>query len=163
MAKHDDGAATDSGCARAGAREVRGGPVWLREYPPDDRGRWMIQVGARKTITSQNTRDRMHWSQRAREAREWTILVRGALALMGERSSLYGASTRDRRHVTIKSIRPRRIMDVANLVGGAKPVPDALTKCGLIYDDSDEYVSIEYHQDTLRGRDPHTIITITPA
>ena len=105
-------------------------------------------------IPSQNVRDRWHWS---RVRRHLTLCRWAIMAAMGGRLQRRAVGHRS---VRITSVRRRRIIDHANLVGGAKSLVDAMTGIGLIEDDSDDLVTITYHQETLRGRRPHTIIEV---
>jgi hypothetical protein len=95
----------------------------------------------------------MHWAQRARLKRDWTLALR--LATASVRRPVDG-----RRKITLISYRRRLITDVANLIGGAKLVIDAIRDAGLIVDDSDRWMVAEYKQ-ALCGRDmPRTAIII---
>jgi hypothetical protein len=53
---------------------------------------------------------------------------------------------------------PRREFDWANLVGGAKPIPDALKRLGVIFDDSPAHFKCSYDQ--VLGDGPSTVITL---
>ena len=56
---------------------------------------------------------------------------------------------REKRLVVITSYR-KALLDRDNLMGGAKPIPDALKKQKLIRDDSEEWVEIEYKQELIK-------------
>ena len=110
-------------------------------------------------IPSQNQTAREHWATKQRRKKRYTVQI--LVALMVD----YGYDDRKRLmsrpkgvHLTITSKRRRRITDIANLIGGAKGLIDAIVSLGLIYDDADEYVTIEYRQET--GKPYYTEITI---
>lgn len=68
-----------------------------------------------------------------------------ALLLLGQPKSK--CTKNEKRLIEIISVRKRRLDD-GNLRGGAKPIPDGLTKLGWIYDDSDLYIKSSYSQVT---------------
>lgn len=43
-----------------------------------------------------------------------------------------------------------RHFDLANMIGGTKPIPDFLKRAGWIWDDSDKWFECEYFQLTIR-------------
>ena len=59
----------------------------------------------------------------------------------------------------------RRVLleDMDNLVGGAKPVLDAIKNMGLIYDDSTKFIDYQITQALAGGAGERTMITIQPA
>ena len=63
------------------------------------------------------------------------------------------------RRITIHSYRTR-LLDHGNLVGGAKPIPDALKHLGWIKDDSPHWVQIDYHQEVDSKQAPLTVVTV---
>lgn len=77
------------------------------------------------------------WVARA-DKKRWL----NALAIIAKRA-LHPAA--GKRKVTIVSYR-KRLLDYGNLVGGAKPILDALKKLGWIVDDSPAWVIEEYKQ-----------------
>lgn len=64
----------------------------------------------------------------------------------------------EKRYVRIKSFR-RNSVDADNLAGGAKVLLDAMRDVRLIYDDSPEYLEVEYEQEMDRDN-PRTLIYI---
>jgi hypothetical protein len=67
------------------------------------------------------------------------------------------------RRVKITMIR-RRLIDMDNAIGGAKPLLDVLVKTGLLMDDRPSALiggGAEYHQELAKGRSPMTRIEIS--
>lgn len=56
---------------------------------------------------------------------------------------------------------PKKEMDLANVVGGAKPLIDALVNAGIIYDDAPKYFECSYNQE--RGTENLTILRLLHA
>ncbi len=54
-----------------------------------------------------------------------------------------------------------RVLDYDNLVGGAKPLVDAIRRSELIEDDRPACVDLEYNQNKCPKKDERTVITIT--
>jgi hypothetical protein len=100
----------------------------------------MHEIVIYEAIKSQNTREKQHWGSRARDNKRWRAYVRAAMT-PAERSQVVNV----KRRVVITSIRGR-LLDVGNLVGGAKGLVDALVQCGILVDDSPKWCEIEYHQ-----------------
>jgi Holliday junction resolvase RusA-like endonuclease len=119
----------------------------------------MIRLAIPLEIPSQNVTDRMHWRTRTRHIQTWRIHVAAAARRIGATEATGPMAVR------IISYRRRRITDAANLVGGAKATVDALTRAGLIQDDSDDQARITYEQrlasEHPTGR-PCTIIELEP-
>lgn len=88
-------------------------------------------------IQSQNRYQYRHWREYSRYAKNWKDAV---LLLLGR-----GKKPETFRRVTITSVRKREL-DYGNLVGGAKPVPDALVNAGWLRDDSPAWAEIAYYQ-----------------
>lgn len=95
--------------------------------------RWFIP----KKIESQNKFAYSHWRKYQKYARQWEDSIGWIM-----RDSTLPASFRN---IYILSIR-KRLIDEGNLVGGAKPLPDALKKFGWIVDDSPKWCKIKYEQ-----------------
>lgn len=85
---------------------------------------------------SLNQWQRMHWAKRARLKKRLTREVAWLFC---------GAPASGKRHVIITRHSPRKL-DHDNLVGGCKPLVDALVACGALVDDDPESVSVEYRQ-----------------
>lgn len=97
-----------------------------------------------------------HWSVVTRERKAWeTATMVAAAHAKAERSELP-------RHCTVRILakRKRLIRDIANLIGGAKPLVDALVSLRLIYDDADRWCTLHYAQELCRGKAPSTVVQI---
>ncbi len=120
----------------------------------------MIELLIPLQIPSHNELNEMHWAARHKSGKLWEQWIRYTL-----RPGNLAAAT-GKRHVSILAFRKRRITDCANLVAGCKHAVDALVRCGLLVDDTDELVSIHYDQQ-LASKSPTgkvcTRITITDA
>lgn len=92
----------------------------------------------RRRVPSQNRSQYSHWSTYARERDAWFILLRAQLP---PRDPPIQEPVR----MILHSYRTR-LVDYANLVGGAKPIPDSLVRLGYLKDDSPRWFSCEYHQ-----------------
>lgn len=103
--------------------------------------RYIVNVA----IPSQNDTEREHWSVKHRRSQKVESWLR---SLMCPAEAL---DEPRKRSVHVISYRRRRCSDIANLIGGAKGHIDALTRCKLLWDDSDEWAAITYEQQTLRG------------
>lgn len=53
-----------------------------------------------------------------------------------------------------------RLLDQANLVGGTKPIPDALKRLGYLKDDNPRAMVLEYKQILVPLADRHTLIQL---
>jgi hypothetical protein len=106
-------------------------------------------------VESQNATQWAHWTAYHRYNKKW----RSALALRLGRSPDVVTTPMD---ITITSYRSR-LLDKGNLVGGCKPIPDALKALGWIKDDSPEWVDIHYDQiKTKKNQTRGTHITVQP-
>jgi len=97
-------------------------------------------------IPSQNKRDHWHWSQRHRDTK------RAETALRVQASSIPRA--KGPRKICVTAYRKVRCADIANLIGGAKGLVDALVRVGLLIDDKDACASIFYEQFTCSQMPP---------
>ena len=88
---------------------------------------------------SLNKLQRMHWAERAKLRDQYEQLFRMAS------SPLHRCLRREFRAVKIER-HAVRLMDHDNFVGGCKPLVDALVRTHLIWDDSPEYVEVNYVQ-----------------
>lgn len=96
-------------------------------------------------IMSQNTRDSLHWSKRNRDTKK----AEGMIRLRPRAPKANGM-----RDVWITSYRSQRCADIANLIGGAKGLIDAIVRAGLLVDDSDKFAHIHYEQFPLSKMPP---------
>jgi hypothetical protein len=94
-------------------------------------------------VPSQNQTNAWHWSKRHKHSKRC-----GSLLLF------YGANNvpkaRGKRRCHILAFRRQRCHDIANLVGGAKGLVDALVRLGLLLDDKDSMAELSYDQSTLK-------------
>lgn len=97
---------------------------------------WM-SITIRRSIESQNKRDSAHWSKRSRDAKIWYNLIRAQLPPKESPDHLV--------RIHIISYR-NRFVDQANLIGGSKPLPDALVRLGYLRDDSLKWMEATYQQ-----------------
>jgi hypothetical protein len=108
----------------------------------------------RAKLESQNKTQWAHWTAYHHYATKW----RNALTLCLGRCS---SPPDGKMKVTIASFRSR-LLDQGNLVGGAKPIPDALKHLGWIKDDTPDLVDIAYSQSKTDRKKRGTEITIQP-
>jgi hypothetical protein len=91
----------------------------------------------KRRIPSQNMTQYRHWSHYHAEKEAWFVLLRAQLTPR--------RAADEPVRVVLRSFRTR-LVDYANLVGGAKPIPDALMRLGWIKDDSPRWFHCEYFQ-----------------
>lgn len=111
----------------------------------------MIEIP--KRIESQNVYNKWHWSKRAgngkrSEKMSWYWNILSACGRRARKPYL---------KAYILSFRKGRLLDEANLIGGAKPLVDALVDAGLLKDDDVESCKIHYYQHK-KVRDEKTIL-----
>ena len=90
-----------------------------------------------RRLPSQNNSHYRHWSHYVKERDTWFVLMRSHLPprqLVEAKVRLHIVSYRN------------RLVDFANLVGGAKPIPDCLQRLGYIVDDSPKWFDCAYEQ-----------------
>jgi hypothetical protein len=86
-----------------------------------------------------------------KERNEWHILMRSGLTPRHP----------DQVKVSCRIISYRtHLLDFANLVAGAKPIPDILKTLGYIYDDAPRYFSCVYEQHQCPAAQVRTVIDI---
>lgn len=102
-----------------------------------------MRIVSHLEVPGQNKRERWHWARQRREVQAWAACFK---------SSLVGSRllARGRRRVKITSYRKQRFHDEANLVGGCKGLIDGLVRSGLLVDDSSQWASFAYHQETAQ-------------
>lgn len=91
----------------------------------------------RRRVPSQNVNQYKHWSAYTKERDLWFILLRAQLPPRDP--------VQEPVRLVLHSYRTR-LVDYANLVGGAKPIPDSLIRLGYLKDDSPRWFSCEYFQ-----------------
>ena len=106
-----------------------------------------------RRVPSQNRSQYSHWSIYAKERDAWFILMRSQLS---PRPPLTIPV-----RIELRSFRTR-LMDYANLVGGAKPIPDALVRLGWLKDDSPRWFHCDYFQFQVAKAEERTEIEFLP-
>lgn len=94
-----------------------------------------------------------HWRAYTSERDTWFILMRAQLPPRDPPAVPV--------RIMLRSFRTR-LVDYANLVGGAKPIPDNLKRLGYIKDDSPRWFYCEYFQTQVRKTDERTEIEFLP-
>ena len=101
-------------------------------------------------IKSRNEIDKYHWAVKKKLKQEYCLFIRNQMRLqriLFAQCKLY--------KIIIISYR-KRLLDFDNLVGGCKQMIDAMTDEKLIFDDSPEYLEIEFKQ--YKSKKDNTII-----
>lgn len=104
-----------------------------------------------RRIPSQNQNQYRHWSHYRVERDLWFVLLRQHLPPKTPPTGKV--------RVLIQSFRSR-LVDFANLVGGAKPIPDCLKRLGWIHDDSPDFFDCTYEQFKVPKSEERTEIHI---
>lgn len=94
-------------------------------------------------VPSQNRTNEWHWSMRHKHTKRCGFLLVQAGGLKLPKAT-------GKRSCHILSFRRQRCHDIANLVGGAKGLVDAIVRIGLLVDDKDSLAALSYDQSTLR-------------
>jgi Holliday junction resolvase RusA-like endonuclease len=92
-------------------------------------------------VPSQNVRERQHWSKAHRERKMLTNIIAAHRIVLPPMPA-----HQTKRQIRITAYRKRRIADDANFRGGCKGLLDAMKQAGLIVDDSDKHIQVEYVQ-----------------
>ncbi len=106
-------------------------------------------------ILSLNKLLRQHWQIRRRHIAKWGWAIK--TGFIGSPPPAQG-----RMKVRITSYRAR-FLDHDNLVGGAKPLVDAMCRQGLIKDDSPAWVEIDYQQIKVGRGEQKTVVVLEAA
>lgn len=107
----------------------------------------------KRRVPSQNQFQYRQWKAYFKEKEAWYLLIRAQLApriAVAEPVRLRLVSHRN------------RVIDYANLVGGAKPIPDVLKMLGYLKDDSPRWFFCEYFQMPCARADERTELTMLP-
>ncbi len=104
-------------------------------------------VTLNRRVPSQNQLHYRHWSRYRTERDAWFILLRSHLPPRSAVQEPVGLIIRSYRN---------RLLDYANLVGGAKPIPDSLIRLGYLKDDSPRWFSCRYEQIQVPRKDERT-------
>lgn len=103
----------------------------------------MIRLDLGRVVPSQNATMWRHWRAYQQERDVWYYLIRAQLVpRLPIKRKVYGV---------ILSYRSKQL-DYGNLVGGAKPIPDALVKLGYLKDDNPTWCEFVYAQE-IDGRE----------
>jgi hypothetical protein len=111
----------------------------------------MIQVFIARDVPSQNKTTYAHWTVYHAEKQTWAKLIRAQLPHVTPPDRLIKCR--------ITSFRGR-LLDFGNLVGGAKPIPDALVHLGYLRDDSPRWFACECLQFQVPKAERGTLIEI---
>lgn len=114
----------------------------------------MLQIDFPLPSPSLNQWQRMHFHAKKRLRDRYEMVFRM------HANSMTRAKPRQFRHVSIIRHGAREL-DHDNLVGGCKPILDALERAGLIYSDSPQYLRVDYGQRKASAKRVRTVVTIT--
>jgi len=91
---------------------------------------------------------RMHWAKRVKEQHKLIEIFTNAFWAQGNKydPNLY---LRDKKCVEITSFR-KSLLDHDNFSGGLKPLLDVIKSCGLIYDDSPNWIELQTRQKLVK-------------
>jgi hypothetical protein len=106
-----------------------------------------------REIPSLNATMWRHRRAYTKERDHWLILLRAQLRPITRTTYPVRA--------VIHSLRGR-LLDYGNLVGGAKPIPDALVRLGYLYDDAPRWFTCDYFQTKVEKAARCTRISLTP-
>jgi hypothetical protein len=106
-------------------------------------------VTIKRRVPSQNKSTYAHWSVYHKEKQAWAILMGAGLPKRTPPSHPV--------HIRLTSYRVR-LCDYANLVGGAKIIPDILKARGYIRDDSVRWFRCDYFQVQVPKADERTVV-----
>lgn len=106
-------------------------------------------VVVRRRLPSQNRSQYAHWSRYTKERDAWFVLLRAQLP---PRHPVVEPIA-----LAIRSYR-MRLCDYANLVGGAKIIPDCLVRLGYLKDDAPQWFKCSYEQIQVPKADERTEI-----
>ena len=114
----------------------------------------MLKIEIPMPTPSLNRLQRMHFHARTRLRNQYEQVIRLQM------NQLNAAKSHQFRRVTIQRY-GARLLDHDNFVGGCKPLLDALTRAGLLWDDSPGYLRVTYAQVSGAGKNYRTVLTIT--
>lgn len=146
-----------SACGRKAKKATPKAPIVAARPLPE----LPIVLHATRPICSQNDyKANSHWFY-VKEAKGWLDHLHALVLQAGIGGLVLPWS---RWHILRVYQKPKRAFDFANLVGGAKPVPDALKRLGVIEDDSPKHFECTYDQtDAPFEMGVKTIITLLEA
>jgi hypothetical protein len=103
---------------------------------------------------SLNQLDRMHFHAVRHLRDRYTVICRL------HTSSVNRARPHQHRRVTITR-HGVKLLDYDNLVGGCKPLVDALNRAGLLWDDSPRYCDVTYRQEKTSAGQARTVVVVS--
>ena len=106
-----------------------------------------------RRIPSQNETHYRHWRNYAKERDAWFVLLRSKLPPR--------QPVDEPVRLAIRSYR-QRLLDYANLVGGAKAIPDCLIRLGYLKDDNPKWMQASYEQFQVPKSEERTEIEFLP-
>lgn len=113
----------------------------------------MLRVEIPMPTPSLNVLVRMHYQAIKRLRDQYTTILRAAA------TSIHRAKPGQFRKVWIER-RGKRLLDHDNLVGGCKPLVDALERSGLIWRDNPRFVEVKYSQSTISAKRACTLVVV---
>lgn len=119
--------------------------------PPSDLFGRLIVI--KRRVPSQNASMYRHWSAYTTERDAWFILLRAQLPPKQPPSEPV--------RLILRSLRTR-LVDYANFVGGAKPIPDCLIRLGYLKDDSPRWFHCDYYQSVVPKDQERTELQFVP-
>ena len=130
-------------CSLCGARLKVGGKSWTFTIP--------VEAPSQNVVAANHGPGRFRYAKIRNELVAWINAAK--------RSSRISAAKGRRRVIVLRQYGSRgKVRDRGNLIGGCKPLIDALTIAGLIVDDSPEWIEDHYAQE--RAAVAATVITI---
>ena len=110
-------------------------------------------IVVKRRVPSQNASMYRHWSAYTAERDAWFILLRAQLAPKPPPDEPV--------RLILRSLRTR-LVDYANFVGGAKPIPDCLIRLGYLKDDSPRWFHCDYYQSVVPKDQERTELQFVP-
>ena len=107
----------------------------------------------KRRVPSQNQFQYRHWKAYMVEKEAWYVLLRAQLTPRRPPDEPIRMALRSYR---------TRLVDYANLVGGAKPIPDALIRLGWLKDDSPRWFHCDYFQFQVPKAEERTELEFLP-
>jgi hypothetical protein len=113
----------------------------------------VAKIVIKRRVPSQNVSQYRHWRTYTQERDAWFVLLRSKLPPR--------EPVNEPIRMVLHSYRSR-LVDYANLVGGAKPIPDSLIRLGYLKDDSPRWFVCDYHQTQVPKSEERTEIEFIP-
>jgi hypothetical protein len=111
------------------------------------------KIVIKRRVPSQNASQYRHWRNYTMERDAWFVLLRAQLPPR--------QPVEEPVRMVLHSYRTR-LVDYANLVGGAKPIPDSLIRLGYLRDDSPKWFFCDYFQTQVGRGEERTEIEFIP-